>query len=197
MLIIHHRRNSLKLLKQTSSNLGVEVDIRSYGKKLIVNHEPFVDDISFSDWLEGYKHKFLILNIKEEGIENKVLDLIKKNQINDFFLIDQSFPFLIKTANSGESRIAVRVSEFEPIETALSLVGLIQWVWLDIFNNFSLTQAQFKQIKEAGLKICLVSPELQGHQLKDIFTLQNKLNELDIELDAVCTKNPKLWLGTK
>ena len=41
MLVIHHRRNTINSLKAVNSHLGVEVDIRSFGNKLIINHDPF------------------------------------------------------------------------------------------------------------------------------------------------------------
>ncbi len=194
MLIIHHRRNTLELLKETKNDFGVEIDIRSYGDDLIVNHEPFENHIKFENWLRAYKHKFLILNIKEEGIENKVLNLMNENNIKNFFLLDQSFPSLIATAKSGESRIATRVSEYESIETALSLAGLVNWVWLDFFTHFPLNYCQYFELKKAGFKFCLASPELHGNHLPLISSLRTNLQKLRVEVDAVCTKKPELWL---
>ena len=101
MLVIHHRRNTINSLKAVHSHLGVEVDIRSFGNKLIINHDPFKKSINFEDWLIYYKHKFLILNVKEEGLEEPLMLLMKKYNINNFFFLDQSFPFLIKTIFIG------------------------------------------------------------------------------------------------
>ena len=47
MLVIHHRRNTINSLKAVNSHLGVEVDIRSFGNKLIINHDPFKESINF------------------------------------------------------------------------------------------------------------------------------------------------------
>ena len=195
MLIIHHRRNTIKLLKETNNDFGVELDIRSYGEKLVVHHEPFFDQVSLEDWLINYNHRFLILNIKEEGLEEEIINLIIKHKINDFFFLDQSFPFLIKTARSGESRTAVRVSEYESIETALKLTGFVQWVWVDIFSRFPLDSHSYSKLKDAGFKLCLVSPELQGHPLSQISFIQAQIDHLQIKFDAVCTKEPSYWLG--
>ena len=41
MLIIHHRRNTIELLNQSELHFGIEVDIRSFGQKLIIHHDPF------------------------------------------------------------------------------------------------------------------------------------------------------------
>ena len=40
MEIIIHRVNSLAKLRQIPERYGVEVDVRSFGSKLILNHEP-------------------------------------------------------------------------------------------------------------------------------------------------------------
>ena len=66
MNIIAHRRNTIKELSQTPSKMGVEVDIRSLGNKLIIHHDPFVPGEDFEQWLDSYKHGTLILNVKEE-----------------------------------------------------------------------------------------------------------------------------------
>ena len=63
----------------------------------------------------------MILNVKEEGLEERILHMMKQFSIEDFFFLDQSFPFLIKYANLDESRCAVRFSEFESIDTVLNL----------------------------------------------------------------------------
>ena len=61
MQIIHHRRNSINLLNSTLNKYGVEVDIRSLGKDLIIQHNPFLKGEKFSEWLKFYQHKFLII----------------------------------------------------------------------------------------------------------------------------------------
>ena len=140
----------------------MEIDVRTYGNELVVHHDPFVNSITLEDWLKGYHHNFIILNTKEEGLEDRLQKMMADHQIQDFFFLDQSFPFLLKTALTGETRCAVRVSEYESIETALNLAGMIRWVWVDVFTSFPLDKVSYKRLKDAGFKLCLVSPELQG-----------------------------------
>jgi hypothetical protein len=195
MLIIHHRRNTLEQLAETPPAWGVEMDVRSYGDKLVVHHDPFVEALSLEDWLTGYHHRLVILNTKEEGLEDRLLQLMAQHHIQDFFFLDQSFPFLVKTARSGESRCAVRVSEYESVENALSLAGMVQWVWVDVFTRFPLDRQSYGRLKDAGFKLCLVSPELQAHPPEMLQTLQAQMADLDITMDAVCTKQPERWLN--
>lgn len=194
MNIIRHRRNTHEELAETSTEYGVEIDIRSQGNTLVLHHEPFEAGTLFEEWLENYRHGTLILNTKEEGLEDRVLALMRRHRIDDFFFLDQSFPFLVKTARTGESRCAVRVSEFETIDTALSLAGKVQWVWVDCFTRFPLDRTSASLLKENGFKLCIVSPELQGRmELSDLDEIMAAITDADIEPDAVCTKFPDRW----
>lgn len=194
MEIIRHRRNTIAELQATPTSLGVEVDIRSYADRLITHHDPFIEGDSFEEWLASYNHGTLILNVKEEGLEGRLLELMGRYNIGKFFFLDQSFPFLVRTAGLGERRCAVRVSEFESLETALSLAGKVDWVWVDCFTTFPLDRTAAESLQSAGFKLCLVSPELQGRTAKnDIDAMRALLAEREVSADAVCTKTPERW----
>lgn len=194
MQIIAHRKNTIAELSQTPSQFGIEVDIRSWGETVTIHHDPFVKGEDFSEWLKHYQHSLLILNVKEEGLEARLIELMKKHGIENYFFLDQSFPFLVKWAKLGEKRLAVRVSEYESIDTALSLKDKVNWIWVDCFTRFPLNANTAKQLKEANFKICLVSPELQGRNAElEIPALQKLLKAENITPDAVCTKKPDLW----
>ena len=194
MEIIIHRRNTINDLKNTSKKFGIEVDIRSYKSKLILHHDPFIKADYFEDWLKFYQHGTLILNLKEEGLETTILNLMRINNIDSFFFLDQSFPFLIKTINSGEDKVALRVSEFESIETALNLKNKALWIWVDTFSKFPLSKNEYKKLKDAKFKLCLASPELQQTNSIRINDLKSYLEDQNILFDAVCTKYPELWI---
>jgi hypothetical protein len=194
MEIIAHRRNTSDLLASTPTSQGVEVDIRTEGGRLIIHHDPFATGEDFERWIEGYRHGLLILNVKEEGLEDALLALMAKAGIARFFFLDQSFPFLIRTARTGERRCAVRVSEYESVDTALALAGKVDWVWLDCFTDALPDPGISRVLQEAGFKICLVSPELQGRRGEDeIPRIRAHAASNYIEFDAVCTKAPALW----
>ena len=78
--------------------------------------------------------------------------------------------------------------------TALTLAGKVDWVWVDCFNYFPLSYEDAQRLNNAGLKLCLVSPELQGRDAEtEVPMLLQLLNERGIQADAVCTKRPDLW----
>ena len=194
MKLISHRRNTVSQLLATDSKYGVEVDIRSEGARLIIHHDPFVAGESLDEWINAYRHGTLILNVKEEGLEARLISLMQSKGIDDYFFLDQSFPFLLKWSKIGEHRCAVRVSEFESIETALALAGKVDWVWVDCFTHFYLSEQDARRLKDAGFNLCLVSPELQGRDAEiEIPQLASLLKERKIMADAICTKRPDLW----
>lgn len=194
MELIAHRRNTRAELAATPRHLGVEVDIRSQAGRLILHHDPFAPGEDFESWLEGFEHGILILNVKEEGLEDACLEYMRARGIERFFFLDQSFPFLIRSARAGERRCAVRVSEYESIETALSLAGQVDWVWVDCFTRLALTGGEAARLKSAGFHLCLVSPELQGRDAeREIPAMAAQMAADILAFDAVCTKRPDLW----
>ena len=108
-------------------------------------------------------------------------------------------PYFVKYTNLvgldnkkfSKSNFAVRYSEHEPIEYAISFSGKCEWVWVDYFSKSALDKNTYLNLKKLNFKICLVSPELQGHQLSKIQQYKRSLSEF--EIDAVCTKHPELW----
>jgi hypothetical protein len=70
----------------------------------------------------------------------------------------------------------------------------VDWVWVDCFTQLALTQHEAQQLRAAGFKLCLVSPELQGRDpYTEIPVMQEYLRTEHIVVDAVCTKRPDLW----
>ena len=191
MIGINHRVNNILELKKLKTSQGVELDLRFHNSDIILNHDPFAKGEKFEDFLKEFKLNFIILNIKSEGIEEEVLRLVKKYDVPDYFFLDTSIPFMVKYIEKGWSKFAVRFSEYEPIELSLKFKGKIEWVWVDCFTRFPLDKESYVQLKK-HFKICLVSPELQGHPISMIEDFKKQMKGFDI--DAVCTKHPDVWI---
>ena len=193
-LIICHRKNTIKQLIDTPTEYGVEIDVRSYNNKIILNHDPMKNGVFLDNWIRKYNHKFLIINIKEEGLEKYIIKILKNKKIKDFFFLDQSFPFLIKTLNSNETRCAIRFSEYEDIKTINNLKKKINWVWVDHFSKFPLNKSISNSLNKKNIKICIVSPEIvKKTSIQNLKKLKNSIQKKNIHIDAVCTKNPEIW----
>lgn len=194
MEFIAHRINTSEELKSVPRKYGVEIDLRDRGDRLVLSHDPFCDGEDFSDWLENYHHGTLIVNVKSERIEHRVLELLSDRGVRSFFFLDSSFPMLHLLGESGETRTAIRYSEYEGMDTVMAMAGRAQWVWVDCFSRLPLDAAISQQIEDAGFRICLVSPELQAQDEK-IEQYAAQLQRDQITCAAICTKlhNIERW----
>ena len=192
MIIIKHRVNTSKELKKLSINFGAEIDLRSNNKDVYLHHDPFKKGELFSNWIKYFKHKLLVLNVKEEGLEQKIVSILKKNNIRNFFFHDQTFSSLLK--NMHKTKVSIRYSEFEDLKKIDKLFDSIKWVWLDNFNEIKINRKFYSFIKKKKVKICIVSPELvKKSRSKEIKKIKSYLKKNKYIVDAVCTKNSELW----
>ena len=184
MQIVAHRINTVERLRRLPTHWGVELDLRADGSDLILNHDPFKGGERFVDYLAEYRHGLMVLNIKEAGIEDEVLRLVRARGITDCFLLDVEFPYLYRAARKGERAIAVRYSEDECIETVLKYKGRVDWVWIDTISMLPLTSEVVEQLR--GFKTCLVCPERWGRP-QDIPVYRQQMAALNFKPDAVMT----------
>jgi hypothetical protein len=197
-MFISHRvntlnHNSARIFEECD---GIEFDIRDSAEDLIVQHDAFSTGQLFSDFLTFCpSEKFYIVNVKSEGIEERAIQMLEEKGITTFFLLDCGMPAIQKLVRKGERRLAIRFSEWEPLELAEALQGLVDWVWVDVFSRLPLTKEIAWTLRSWGYKLCLVSPELQA-QPEKCLTYKQFLIKNDISLDAVCSKqyNRPLWL---
>lgn len=195
MEFISHRVNTKEALNKTATILGVELDIRdNTDGTLHISHDPFILGENFEIYLQSYKHQTMILNIKSERIELKVLDLIKQYNVKKYFFLDSSFPMIKLLSEQGERNIALRFSEFEGLDTLETMRGKVDWVWVDCFSRLPINHDIYQKLRSWGYKLCLVSPELQGQEQK-IKSYAQQIVDDKIEIDAICCKerNIELW----
>ena len=117
MQYIVHGVNSKEKLENLSHDVGIEVDIRYRNEKLVLGHD--LDDTNdiFEEFLKIYDNTLFVANIKDTGIEELVIKKIKENNINNFFLLDVEFPFIIKNYKKYGSHLSTRFSEFCAAQT--------------------------------------------------------------------------------
>ena len=192
MIIIKHRINTIRNLNKTDKNFGVEIDLRSDKKNIYLHHDPFKKGVLFKKWIKYYKHKIMVLNVKEEGLEKSILKILKKYRINNFFFHDQTFSTLLK--NMSKTKVSVRYSEFENLKNIKYLFKKIKWIWIDNFSGIKLEKKFYSYLKRKKVKICLVSPELvKKSRISEVKKIILYLKKNNFTIDAVCTKKPDLW----
>jgi hypothetical protein len=201
MKVVAHRINYLDAKNAAhvfSSCDGIEFDIRDNNGQIIVQHDPYGSGQPFTEFVRFcVPNKLYIVNVKSEGIEEDAIRIMDDAGLTNFFLLDCGTPSIVRLGRRGERRIAARFSEYESFETvyALGRAGYISWVWVDVFSTIPLSSMTIELFHNAGLKICLVSPELQAQQEK-IKMYKDEVLRCGA-IDAVCTKlpNASIWTG--
>ncbi len=193
---IEHRKNALDSLAAVDPNHGVEIDIRSdihHPGRLIVTHDAWGLGAEFTTWIKEFlKFKLkglLIINTKEDQLEETIMNLMKKNKIENYVFLDTTIPTSIRWVGKKHgSRLMVRVSEYETAEFALRFKSKVKWIWLDCFYGKPVALKTAKALAK-HFKICLVSPELHGLEIQKI----SKFKPLLPYASAICTKSPSSW----
>jgi hypothetical protein len=111
MIPIFHRVNTIEKLQKIPTNAGVEIDLRSNQRELILSHDPSDSGENFKDFLKEFQHQLLVVNIKEAGIEKKVMEALEENKIVDYFLLD--------------------IENFKKT---------VDWLWIDTYDDFEITK---------------------------------------------------------
>ena len=195
MNYICHRVNNQEDMISQDCEYGVEIDLRDdTNGNIYMEHEPFISGNDFEEYIKEYNKGTMILNIKSERIELKVIELLKKYNINDYFFLDSSFPMIKLLSDKGENNIALRFSEYEGIDTIINMSGKVKWIWVDCFTRLPITKEIEEKFHQMKYKICMVSPELQGQDEK-LEEYANYIKKNNIKFDAICCKvyNIKRW----
>ena len=197
MEFIAHRINTLKELKELDTSYGVELDLRDdLNGRVYISHNPFEPGEDFEEYLKHYQHGTMILNVKSERIEHKILELLKQYDIQNYFFLDSSFPMIKLLSDLGEHNIALRFSELEGLDTIRNMAGKAKWVWVDCFSRLPIDKHSYQELKNMGYRLCMVSPELEG-QPEKLSLYREQLSQEGIVMDAVCSKiyNVKFWVN--
>ena len=189
MEYIAHRINTVEELKKLPTEYGVELDLRdSLDGRIYIQHNPFEPGENFDEYLKEYHHGTMILNIKSERIELKILEMLPSYDVKSYFFLDSSFPMIWMLSNQGEKNIALRISEVEGMDTARNMAGKVNWIWVDCFTRIPIDKAQADELRRLGYKLCLVSPELEGRDA-DIEKYKKLIEDQGMTFDAICTKS--------
>ena len=155
---------------------GVEIDLRRLSTDmpglLHLSHDPWTRGDDFETWIQIFNEKKIqgpiILNTKEDGLEQTCINLLTNAGIQNFFFLDTAIPSLVQwSQKKKESRFAIRLSVFEPVEGVFLFQDKVQWVWADCFDGIPLRKDELLRVK-SKFKVCLVSPELQGQTMDTI-----------------------------
>ena len=211
-MIFLHRQNDPKNIVFKNID-GIEIDIRSLGSHLIVNHDRFYnidfentdDCVCLQDVAKYLKDYTVIVNVKESGLEEQISNILDEYGSIKYYFLDSQIPDIIRLSKQQkyEGKFIIRVSDYETLNYKFLSQCKPEFIWVDYnFENFNILEyIQFlKEIDsneyliQTSTKKILVSPELYGLQniniTQDIIKITNK--EL-LKNYSVCTKLPDDW----
>lgn len=202
MIILSHRGywKSSKEKNQPSAfdrsfslGFGTETDVRDFNGELVISHD--IADSScmkLNEMLDIYIRYDdtlpLAINIKSDGLQSKLSNILERYKISNYFVFDMSVPDGLQYI---KKRLATftRESEYEKIPAFYSESD---GVWLDAFKENWINFDTVKNHLDNDKKICIVSPDLHGRDYHSEWekykAIERKLNYKEIML---CTDYPE------
>lgn len=176
-----------------SMGYGTETDIRDYQGELVISHD-IADNHSLplDDFFMIYS-RFdntlpLALNIKADGLQEKLKASLEKHNISNYFVFDMSVPDALHYLKH-EIKSYTRESEYEKVP---SFYDEAEGIWLDEFQGHWITKEVIEKHVKHGKQICIVSPDLHKRSYKDEWQHYKEIEqELWINTLMICTDHPE------
>ena len=202
MQIISHRgcwrgaeeKNILTAFSRSFAlGFGTETDLRDQGGRLVISHNPALGNALtaeefFSEYVRHEESLPLALNIKADGLQQLLEEMLATYKVSNYFVFDMSVPDTILYLKSG-FRVFARQSEYEPTP---ALYDQIAGVWIDHFQSDAWINSDIVENHIAkGKQVCLVSPELHGRAHEFFW---NRLAEMPVATSSevmLCTDYPE------
>lgn len=172
---------------------GTETDIRDYKGKLVISHNIADEEcISVKEMFKIYS-KYddtlpLALNIKADGLQVKLKELLEEYKIKDYFVFDMSIPDGLAYLKNN-IKAFTRESEYEKVP---SFYDEAYGIWLDEFQGHWITKEVIEKHIKNNKQICIVSPDLHKREYKEEWQHYKKIEkELGIDNLMICTDYPE------
>lgn len=202
MVILSHRgywqepfekNQKVAFERSFSLGFGTETDIRDYRGELVISHDIASEHaMQLTQMLEIYKMYddtlFLALNIKSDGLQLPLKEMLHRYGIKNYFVFDMSVP-------DGLGYIRERMNPFtrqSEYEKDPSYYENAVGIWLDEFQGHWISDEVIAEHLKHGKKICIVSPDLHKRdysvEWQHYKMIENKLGVGHIML---CTDHPE------
>jgi glycerophosphoryl diester phosphodiesterase len=190
---IDEKNLSIAFERSFSLGFGTETDIRDYQGELVISHD-IADEkcISVQEMLDIYNRYDnslpLALNIKADGLQVKLKELLKEYKISNYFVFDMSVPDGLQYLKQ-DIKAFTRESEYEKIP---SFYNDACGIWLDEFKGHWIDKEVIQKHIENNKQICIVSPDLHKREYKEEWQHYKEIEkELGIDNLMICTDFPE------
>lgn len=202
MRILAHRglwhkkneKNTLEaLVSAVSCGFGVETDIRDYNGKIVISHN--MADAScwgLEDFLKEYNSldnaAWVALNVKADGLQSQLAELLEEYKINNYFLFDMSIPEMVATRKK-KLKFFTRNSD---IEAECVLCEYAAGVWMDSFymENW-VTADNIRRHLAAEKLVAVISPEIHGFDHIPLWSMLKQEGLYEDGSVMLCTDKPE------
>lgn len=202
MIILSHRgywknafeKNSVIAFERSFSlGFGTETDIRDYKRELVISHD-MADErcITVKEIFKIY-NKYdntlpLALNIKADGLQVKLKEILEEYRITNYFVFDMSVPDGLQYLKQN-IKAFTRESEYEKTP---SFYDKAYGIWLDEFQEHWIDKEVIEKHRKNGKQVCIVSPDLHKRAYKKEWQLYKEIEkELGIDNLMICTDYPE------
>lgn len=190
----HEKNLPISFERSFSLGFGTETDIRDYKGELVISHD-IADEkcISAKEMFEIY-NKYdntlpLALNIKADGLQIKLKELLEEYQITNYFVFDMSVPDGLGYLKQN-IKAFTRESEYEKLP---SFYEEACGIWLDEFQEHWITKEVIEKHVKNGKQVCIVSPDLHKREYKNEWQHYKEIEKkLGIDNLMICTDYPEI-----
>lgn len=203
MIILSHRgywkettekNHPVAFERSFSLGFGTETDIRDYKCELVISHDIADQEcISVKEMFEIY-NKYdnslpLALNIKADGLQTKLKELLEDYKITNYFVFDMSVPDGLGYLKHNIKGFT-RESEYERIP---SFYNEAYGIWLDEFKGHWIDKEVIEKHISNNKQICIVSPDLHKREYKKEWQHYKEIEkELGVNNMMICTDFPEI-----
>lgn len=201
MKIIAHRgfwrkkteQNTLPSFKRAFEHgFGLETDVRDAHGQLVIAHDPVTTrampaEKLFKIFKQASAQQILAINIKANGLQDRLAHHLKSHHIKHYFIFDPAIPDALDYIKK-KIKFFTRQSD---LELTPHLLPQAQGIWLDSFHSNWFGRNLIEKHLRAGKKVCIVSPELHHRAYNQVWQM---LRTIDAKHDgrlSLCTDLPE------
>jgi hypothetical protein len=169
---------------------GLETDVRDYGGRLVISHDPpTADALPLETLLDDYRRMgasgALALNIKSDGLAAPMVAALQSYEVANYFVFDMSVPDMLHYHRLG----ANAYSRHSDVETEIVGLDCSQGIWLDAFQTDWYDAATIHRLLASEKQVAVVSSELHGRDQRPLWTLLRSIDDPGERL-LCCTDHP-------
>jgi len=178
-------QNSLDSFEAAESmGFSIETDLRTFNGDLVISHDSILGESFIGLNNLTRLNSAFALNIKEDGLQTKIVELREWIKGSSSFVFDGSLPEMYRYKKLGIDH-ALRISEYER-----TLAWDCNTVWLDSFeSDWWVDDVSLIEIIQ-GKNVIVVSPELHGRDYKNLWDYLRESRQKGRFDFSICTDLP-------